>query len=430
MGASTLLTASLAALVGAHAVRASHQHPVRPVIAKEPRAEFDGTFSVHQTRNPGYRPKSGLEAMIEVYNKYGVELTPQLKKAVGMNKQLSTSQKRQTVEAVPPRGLDYEFISPVQIGTPPQTMYLNFDTGSADLWVYSTDTNASAVSGQGLYKPALSTTAHIQSGFTFSIGYGDGSGAEGLVYLDRVEVAGFVVNYQAVESAETVSIEFTEDPYCWGFLGLGMSSGNTVKPMQQLTFMDNVKSSLASPLFTADLRSTIPGTYGFGFIGNSYTGRIQYAPVDRSAVWWLFAVTGYRIGPETIAGNPNSGYVTKPFRAIADTGTSLLLLSEDIVNAYWDKIPGSYYDDEWAAILFPCSATLPDFILGIGLYKGVVPGRYMNYGYINDTVCYGGLQSQGDIGFAIVGDTALKAQYAVFDLGNMRVGLANKPLQT
>lgn len=215
-----------------------------------------------------------------------------------------------------------------------------------------------------------------------------------------------------------------------GFLGLGMSSGNTVEPVKQLTFLDNIKSSLASPVFTADLKSTIPGTYGFGFIGNSYTGRIQYAPIDKTAIWWLFAITGYRIGSETIPGNPNSGYVTKPFRAIADTGTSLLLLSDDIVDAYWDKIPGSYYDDEWAAVLFPCSAILPDFVLGIGLYKGVVPGRYMNYGYVDDTLCYGGLQSQGDIDFAIIGDTALKAQYAVFDLGNMRVGLANKPLQT
>jgi hypothetical protein len=288
------------------------------------------------------------------------------------------------------------------------------------------------VAGQGLYKPSLSSTAQLQPGYTFSIGYGDGSAAEGLVYRDRVEVAGFVANSQAVESATTISSGLTEDPYCWGFLGLGMSSGNTVKPVKQPTFLDNIKSSLASPVFTADLKSTVPGTYGFGFIGNSYSGRIQYAPVDRTSIWWEFAITGYRVGPQTVPGNPNSGYVTKPFRVIADTGTSLLMLSQDIVDAYWNTVPGSYFDNGWAAVLFPCSqaATLPDLILGIGLYKGVVPGRYMNYGYVDDTLCYGGLQSKGDISFAILGDTALKAQYVVFDMGNMRVGLANKPLET
>lgn len=93
MATSTLLVVSLAALLGVHTVQASHPHPVRPVIAKEPRAESQGTFSVHQTRNPAYRPKSGLEAMVEVYKKYGVELTPQLRKAVEINKHLSTSQK-------------------------------------------------------------------------------------------------------------------------------------------------------------------------------------------------------------------------------------------------------------------------------------------------------------------------------------------------
>lgn len=40
-----------------------------------------------------------------------------------------------TVEAYPPMDYDYEFVSPIQIGTPPQTLYLDFDTGSADLYV-------------------------------------------------------------------------------------------------------------------------------------------------------------------------------------------------------------------------------------------------------------------------------------------------------
>ncbi|KAK7703042.1 hypothetical protein SLS64_009313 [Diaporthe eres] len=430
MASSTLLTVSLVMLLGAHAVGGAHLHPPRSGPTPETREESGGTFSIQQTRNAHYKGKSGLEAMVDVYKKYGVELTPQLKKAVQINAHFAESRRRQTVEAIPPQGLDYEWVSPVQIGTPPQTMYLNFDSGSSDLWVFSTDTTASQVAGQYLYSPANSSTAQLQQGYTFSIGYGDGSGAEGLVYRDRVEVAGFVASSQAVESATMVSAEFTDDPYCWGLLGLGMSGGNTVKPQKQLTFLDNIKSSLTRPLFTADLKSGKPGTYGFGFIANSYSGNIQYAPIDQTSEYWLFAITGYRVGPATIPGNPNSGYVTFPFRAIADTGTTLLLLPQNIVDAYWKTVTGSYYDASWAAILFPCSSTLPDFIYGIGLYKGVVPGRYMNYGTVDGTLCYGGLQGQGDIGFAIVGGIALKAQYAIFDLGNMKVGLANKPLSS
>lgn len=297
--------------------------------------------------------------------------------------------------------------------------------------MFSTDTNATEVNGQKIYSPSNSSTSQLQQGLTFSIGYGDGSGAKGLVYRDRVEVAGFVAN-MAFGSATEVSPEFTDDIYCGGLLGLGMSSGNQVSPVKQLTFFDNIKSSLAMPLFTADLKSGVPGTYGFGFIGNTYSGRIQYAPIDKASPYWLFAITGYRVGPATIPGQPSSGYVVKPFRAIADTGTTLLMLPQDIVDAYWKTVPGAYYDAEWAAVMFPCGAKLADFTYGIGLYKGVVPGRYMNYGYVDDagTLCYGGLQGQGDFDFAIVGGIALKAQYAIFDQGNMRVGLANKPLTT
>lgn len=38
-----------------------------------------------------------------------------------------------TASATPPRYYDSQYVVPVKIGTPPQTTYLNFDTGSSDL---------------------------------------------------------------------------------------------------------------------------------------------------------------------------------------------------------------------------------------------------------------------------------------------------------
>jgi hypothetical protein len=100
MATPKLLTVSLAALLGVHSVQGNYTPPRRPVIAterpvihNEARSESGAKFLINQIRNPGYQGKSGLQEMIEVYRKYGVPLTPQLRKAAQVNKQLAASQK-------------------------------------------------------------------------------------------------------------------------------------------------------------------------------------------------------------------------------------------------------------------------------------------------------------------------------------------------
>ncbi|EKG21681.1 Peptidase A1 [Macrophomina phaseolina MS6] len=214
-------------------------------------ATEEGTFSAVQVRNTKH-VKSGPLALAKAYRKFKVPLPEELQAAVANN---TGSVKRATGSATTtPTEYDSEYLTPVSIGTPAQVLNLDFDTGSSDLWVFSSETPSRDINGQTIYNPSKSSTSSKLAGATWEIVYGDQSSSSGDVYKDKVTVGGLTVTNQAVETAQRVSDEFTQDSDNDGLLGLAFSSLNTVSPTQQKTFFDNAKSSLTSPLFTADLK--------------------------------------------------------------------------------------------------------------------------------------------------------------------------------
>lgn len=422
---------------------------------------------------------------------------------------------------------DVEYVATISIGTPAQTVPMDFDTGSSDLWVMGA--GASGVSGHSTYDSSSSSTAKELSGASWDISYGDGSSSSGTVYTDTVTIGNLTFADQAVEVATKISTEFIQDTAISGLVGLAMSSINTVTPTAQQTWFDNIKASLASPLFTADLKHDAKGSYNFGFIDDSaHTGDIFYSDLvtgNTFGGFWTFVASGYTVGDSTstntgsasgssgtsspastttaavsssptgssgsgsdsgsgssghhhgggdsdgsvpeygsssssdeseaeaeveaeiesilqalglekrnAAGTPTTAQKQSVTRAdtaitgIADTGTTLLMLPEAVVTAYYDQVDGAEMSQQEGGYVFSCDATLPDFSFNVGEGSISVPGTYINFEPVStgSSTCYGGIQSDAGIGMAIFGDVALKAALVVFDSGNNRLGWAAK----
>ncbi|KAA8569212.1 hypothetical protein MFRU_004g00610 [Monilinia fructicola] len=424
-------------------------------------ASLQGLSKIRLIPNKNYK-RSGLKSYVYLLNKWGFEPTKpgpyfQLNKAVetpGTFHKFGHKAQTQRVLAkktstgengeVPAEDQqnDSEYLCPVQIGTPPQTLLLDFDTGSSDLWVWSTELPKSITAkatGHTIFDPAKSSTFKASKTSKWKISYGDSSSASGTVGTDTVTLGGLAIENQAVELATKLSTQFAEGAGD-GLLGLAWGSINTVTPEPVATPVENMISQKDIPsnaeLFTANLGSWRDAEdpdkgasfYTFGYIDNTIVGtqEIYYTPVDNSQGFWMFDSASATVNGKTIAQSGN--------KAIADTGTTLALVSDETCQAIYDAIPGSTYDNEQQGYTFPSSTTadqLPVVTFAVGGKQFAVQKEDLGFADAGNGMVYGGIQSRGSMTFDILGDTFLKGIYAIFDQGNTQFGAVqrNEPNQ-
>ncbi|EAS34957.1 aspartic protease PEP3 [Coccidioides immitis RS] len=383
---------------------------------------------IERIRQPNYVP-DGPGALKKAYAKFGIipsgisfdsfeDFTP-FSSDNDRNTVSKAMQANETgIVTNTPTNNDAEYLSPVTIGG--QKFVMNLDTGSSDTWVFNTQLSEDAKRGHSIFDPAKSKTFSDLEDATFNITYGDASFAFGRVGIDTVDIGGATVQKQAVGLPTDVSGSFILDQASDGLIGLGFDELNTVEPQQQKSFFTNLAANLDEPVLAAQLKKGAPGSYEFGAIDETkFNGDLVTIPVNNSRGFWEVKSTMFKVGKDEQLRRITKGVGS----AIADTGTTLMLVNEDIVNAYYDQVDNARSVYAAGGFIFPCNATLPDLYVSLGdTHLARIPGDLMNFSKVGlstetgEELCFGGVQSNSGSGLQVFGDVLFKAIFVVFDL--------------
>ncbi|KAG8697413.1 Type I transmembrane sorting receptor [Ceratobasidium sp. 395] len=330
-------------------------------------------------------------------------------------KSLDQLAKRQK-EALIDEDQDELWAGTISIGTPAQSFLIDFDTGSADLWVPSSSCTSEGCTTHSKYSSSKSSTSSKKSG-TFSISYGDGSTASGPIYSDTVTVAGLSATGQYFSPVTSESSSFSSDPSD-GIMGLAFSS---ISSIGAPTYIENLYSQgkISSPTFGFRLASSGSELYLGGVDTAKYTGTITYASLT-SKTYWL------------TSGSAGAGSTTAYTGAmIIDSGTTLVVGPTSSVSSFWSKIGGKACSTSVCGAsgyyTFPCSSP-PSVFFTFNSKKFLVSTKDISLGSTDSsgTTCVGAIVGTSGVpdNAWIVGDTFMKNVYTVFDEANSRVGFA------
>ncbi|KAG7143695.1 Candidapepsin-2 like protein [Verticillium longisporum] len=324
---------------------------------------------------------------------------------------------------------DVAYYAQLNIGTPPQPVYAQLDTGSFELWVNPDCTvlrpaDERFCQAVGVYDPGRSSSSSLLPS-TASLRYGIGTANINYV-RDDVSFAGSpVLSLVRFGMATATTDQFA------GILGLGHGQNYTVtypNIMDELVAQGAIRTKAYS--LALGSKTEQQGLLVLGGIDTAkYSGHLAALPVipaeqapDRVARFW--------VNLKSLALTPPSGVTRAPYVAAAglpvflDSGATMTLLPRalaDAVAADFGAPPSSSSADPEASHSFyevDCSmADAPgtlDFSFGGSLTIRVPYAEMVRRTRADPPRCVLGFVPDDD--FALLGDTFLRSAYAVFDL--------------
>ncbi|TVY59715.1 putative aspartic-type endopeptidase opsB [Lachnellula suecica] len=338
----------------------------------------------------------------------------------------------------------------ITVGTPGQTLAVQIDTGSSDVWVpapglsiCSEPASQGGGCAGGTFDHSSSSTFSVVEQDGFNISYVDGTGVAGDYFSDMFAIGGATVKGLEMGLASSGTIG-------QGIMGIGyntseanIDTGNgTVYPNLPNQLVDEgLINSLAYSLWLNDLDSSTGSILFGGIDTDKYSGNlisVDVYPTTRSKQVVSFTVAFTSLSATSSSGTDVLTPSDYAEAAILDSGTTITLLPDALAEMVFEEL-GALYEESLGAAVVPCSLANKNGTLNFGF--GGSGGPVISVGVdelvlpltltsgstpkINgQDACQLGIMPAGDLPI-LFGDTFMRSAYVVYDLVNNRIGLAN-----
>ncbi|KAH9894850.1 aspartic proteinase from Irpex Lacteus [Cubamyces lactineus] len=333
--------------------------------------------------------------------------------------------------SIPAENLLASYVVTVNIGSPPNSYELIVDTGSSNTWI-------------GAGRTYVQTVNATRTSNNMTIGYNDGSHMSGAEFTDTVQLgsgAGLTIAGQSIGVAsEAKGFDGFDGVFGLGRKGLTVGTlspdvTSTIPTVTENLFSQGrIASEMVSISFEPTNSVALNGELTFGGVDSTkFIGDINFAPITTtspsSEYFGVDQAVRYGASHTLLANNPG----------IFDTGTSLVLIASDALQAYVELVgaeldpatglyritPAQY--EGLQSMFFTINNVVYEFTANAQIWP-----RNLNQimGGSNDFIylMIGDLGRPSGSGLDIInGMMFLERFYTVYDTENHRVGIANTP---
>jgi hypothetical protein len=351
-----------------------------------------------------------------------------------------------------------QYYGEASIGTPPQKFMFVYDTGSADLWVPSTECmtkSHNCVQKTGFNSKSSSSFKSPEAGAPtiFNIQYGSGP-VSGTYATDTLSLADDISvdaqTFAQVDNTEGLGVVYGSGKFD-GILGLAFPVLS--QDPEAKTVMDNLVSQkkLKNGMFAFYLGTDSDGelTLG-GYDQDRFTGDINWVNLLKAS-YWVSPIDQVKFGSDVVSGSKTAG--------IMDTGTSLLYGPMQTVLQMGSSL-GAQFVPQVNLFMVDCDSDVPDLEFTIGGEPYTISGSDLIVKDDSGEYCFLGVSMMNMMGSEesaalntetvseeladeiqqklagagspipygydtwLVGDTFLRQTYTIFDYENQRIGYA------